>query len=223
MNSKMEEVIDYFSNLTTRQYAYWATGLAFVVMLIWGTASYVGIRNAGIDQELGMVLQWNTMEAHYSQRRLALVDQLKIADDKKDGLVKLLKSGVGQRSVFTDNEGRLNRNKFVSVVHEAYPELTELKIYDRLLEQVQVMRKAFAADQRKLADQVRAYDSWRVTGGLFQPLIIEMLGFPSQVLEIRIGQKVLTGKDALEKLSRAIISQDAVDIFESGKDRALAH
>jgi hypothetical protein len=222
MNNKLEELIDYFSNLTVREYVYWASALAVLVVIVWGTASYVGIRNAGIDQELGMVLQWNTMEARYSQGRLAIVDQLKIADDKKEALAKLLKSGVGQRSVFTDDAGRLDRSKFISVVHEAYPELTELKVFDRLFLQVQLMRKQFASDQGKLFDQVRAYDSWRVTGGLLQPFIIEMLGFPSDILQIRIGQKVLTGKDAYEKLSRAIISQDAVEIFETGTDRALA-
>lgn len=222
MNNKLEELINYFANLTARQYVYWASALAVSVVIVWGTASYVGIRNVGIDQELGMVLQWNTMETRYSQSRLAFVDQLKIADDKKEALSKLLKSGVGQRSVFTDENGQLDQKKFISVVHEAYPELTELKIFDRLFRQVQLMRKQFASDQGKLFDQVRAYDSWRVTGGLFQPFIIEMVGFPSDVLQIRIGQKVLTGKDAYEKLSRAIISQDAVDIFETGTDRALA-
>lgn len=221
MNSKMEELIEYFSNLTVRETIGWASVLAGLVIILWMTSTYVGDRNDGIDQELGIVRQWNSMQARYSQRRLAVVDQLNIGDRKKDALAKLLKTGVGQRSAFTDDDGRLDRQKFISAVHEAYPELTELKIYDHLFEQVKLMRAAFASDQGKLADQVRAYDLWRTTGGLFHPFMVEMIGFPSNMLEIRIGAKVLRGDDALEKLSRAIISQDAADIFESGKDRAL--
>lgn len=222
MNNIMDRLVNHFSNLTVRQTAYWAAAFASLVFAVAVSVTYVGERNAGNEQELGMVSQWNDMLAHYSQGRLAVVDGLKIADKYKDGLAQLLKSGVGPRSVFTDRDGRLDRDKFISVVHEAYPALDVLQVYDRLFIEVQAMRKAFAADQAKLHDMVRGYDTWRTTGGLFHPLIVEQLGFPSRLLEIRVGNTVLTGPDALDKLSRAIISQDAADIFESGRDRALS-
>lgn len=221
MNNLLEKFADHLSNLTARQAAYWAAALTVLVLVVSAVSTYVDIRNDGNEQELGMVFQWNTMQARYSQGRLSVVDGLKIADNEKDALVQLLKTGVGQRSAFTDANDRLDRNKFISVVHEAYPQLGGLNIYDRLFVEVQAMRTVFAADQGKLHDMVRAYDLWRTTGGLFQPLLVEWIGFPSKRLEIRIGQKVLTGPEALDKLSRAIISTSVQEIFESGKDRPI--
>ncbi|MFN8553092.1 MAG: hypothetical protein U0103_16590 [Candidatus Obscuribacterales bacterium] len=222
MNNIMDRLVNHFTNLTARQAAYWAAALTGLVIAVSIAVTYVGERNAGIEQELGMVSQWNAMQARYSQGRLAVVDGLNIAGKHKDGLVQLLKSGVGRRSRFTDNDGRLDRNRFISVVREAYPELDGLQVYDRLLIEVQALRQAFAGDQDKLHDMVRGYETWRTTGGLFHPFIVEQLGFPSRLLEIHIGNTVLTGPDALDKLSRAIISKDAADIFESGKDRRLS-
>jgi hypothetical protein len=213
----IEAIFDCVNNLTGRQYLAWSAALAIFVGSCWGVLSYVSVRNDGIDQELGLVFQWNTMEARYSQGRATIIDGLQIANDKKEALNQLLKTAIESRS----GRGALDRRQFLSVVKEAYPDLTQLKIFDKLANQVQAMRKAFALDQTKLHDQVRAYDKWRTTGGLFHPWLVRRFGFPSDQLEIHIGQTVLKGQQALDKISQAIISAESSDIFTSGHDRQL--
>lgn len=213
----IEAILNYFNNLTGRQWVAWSAVLAVLVSSAWGVLSYVGVRNDGIEQELGLVRQWNSMEARYSQGRAAIIDGLQIANEKKEALNQLLKTAIESRS----GQGPLDRRQFLSVVKEAYPSLAQLKIFDKLVRQVQATRNEFAVDQKKLADQVRAYDAWRTTGGLFHPWYVRQAGFPSSSLEIRIGETVLKGQAALDKISQAIISAETTEIFQSGQDRPL--
>jgi hypothetical protein len=137
---------------------------------------------------------------------------------------KLLTTAISGRQgagSMAADDGKVDGQKFISAVQEAYPDLGGLKVYDRLLDQVQAMRKAFAADQTKLADQVRGYDQWRTTGSLIHPWLVSELGFPSNRLQIHIGSKVLVGREALDKLSVVIMTGESEDLFRSGQDRQI--
>jgi len=224
MAQTIQKIIDYFSNLTTRGYIVWGCGLAVVVAISSGFGYYVQTRNDGVNQELALVQQWNEMEARYSQNRASIIDGLGVANEKRDAINQIIKTAIEGRGFGTDNKNdkvTVDKQKFMSAVQEAYPDLKGLDIYDKLFRQVQAMRKAFAGDQSKMADQIRSFDTWRNTGGLIQPWFISEIGFPTEHLTIRVGDQVYTRQAALDKLSTVIMTDESAKIFNSGKDQQL--
>jgi hypothetical protein len=165
--------------------------------------------------------QWNIMQAHYGQGREGVYDALGVVREKRDAIDKVLQDVVGGRRYVT-KEGQIDRAALVNAVRESYPDISGLNIYDELITQIQACRQAFAADQTKLADQVRSYNDWRTTGSLWHPWLVERLGFPSAVLQARVGSTVYTGQEALDKMSVAIVGRDTQQIFDTGIDRPLS-
>jgi hypothetical protein len=194
----------------------------FAFALVAFGGSYLHTRNDGRGQELGLTKQYKDMMSRYGQFRANAGDQLGIVREKRDALDKIFTDVIEKRNPqFVNKDGSVNTQAVISAVREAYPDLTGLNIFDHLLNVIEAGRKAFAEDQTKLADQVRAYNDWRTTGSLMHPWFVEQVGFPSKVLEVRIGDQLLQGKDALNKMSEVIMTRESQDIFKSGTDKPL--
>jgi hypothetical protein len=222
MENLIDSIVDYFSNLTPRGYVKWGSALAVVVLVISVLVTYVKNRNEGIELELGMVKFWSQMTVRYDQGRSQIVDGLNIAGEKRDAINKLVKDAIASRRFVDPNDPtKIDRNAFISAVQEAYPDTSGTDIYNRLIDQVQALRKGFAHDQTHLADLVRSYDDWRKTGSMFHPQIVRWLGFPSDNLRIMVNGHEYKGQQALNKLSVVIMSSEGGEIFDSGQDRRL--
>jgi hypothetical protein len=72
-----------------------------------------------------------------------------------------------------------------------------------------------------MQDMIRTYDGWRTTGSIGHPTLVKWMGFPSQLLEARVGSKVYRGAEALDKMSQVITGADTRQIFNTGVDQAL--
>lgn len=204
---------------------YIGIGIALVVILVptitW-VSIYTTTRNEGRSQEIALTRQWNDMQARYGQSRLAVADQLGIAREKMAAVEEILKNAVTGRYDKKDQEGVIDQQAVFSAIAEAYPDLDVANAYDVILTTVQAMRERFAKDQKKMQDMIRSYDTWRSTGEWYHPLVVDYLGFPSEHLEARVGSKTLTGKEALEKMSTAIIDGQTRDIFDTGVDTGIS-
>lgn len=199
-------------------------GLIALVLLI-GTVmaigTYTGVRNEGRRQELGLTRQFKDTQVQYGQFRTSIYDQLSIAREKRDALDKILVDAVTGRYDRKGVDGQVDRTAVFSAIKEAYPDLGGLDIYDKIIVQIQAGREAFAKNQTQLQDMIRSYDQWRTTGSLLHPWLVEQLGFPSQLLEARIGGNVYRGAEAYDKMSRVIVGSDTQEIFDSGTDKPL--
>lgn len=183
--------------------------------------TYTSVRNEGRSQELALTRQFKATQTQYGQFRTSVYDQLSIAREKRDALDKILVDAVSGRYDKKGGSNEIDRQAVFSAIKEAYPDLSGLDIYDKIIVQIQAGREAFARNQEQLQDMIRSYDQWRTTGSLLHPWFVEQLGFPSDLLEARIGDKVYRGADAYEKMSRAIVGSDTSAIFESGTDKPL--
>lgn len=183
--------------------------------------TYTSVRNEGRSQELALTRQFKATQTQYGQFRTSVYDQLSIAREKRDALDKILVDAVSGRYDKKTGNNEIDRQAVFSAIKEAYPELSGLDIYDKIIVQIQAGREAFARNQEQLQDMIRSYDQWRTTGSLLHPWFVEQLGFPSDLLEARIGDKVYRGTDAYDKMSRAIVGSDTSAIFESGTDKPL--
>jgi hypothetical protein len=209
--------------MSTKQIIACVCGVVFAFLIVAFVGSYLVVRNDGRRQELDLTNQYKQMMARYGQFRASAGDQLGIAREKRDALDKIFTDVIEKRSPqFVNKDGSVNTPAVVSAVREAYPDLSGLNIFDRLLVVIEAGRKRFAEDQAKLADQVRSFNDWRTTGSLFHPWFVSKVGFPSSVLEVRIGNDLLTGEPALNKMSEVIMTRDSQEIFDTGTDKPLS-
>jgi hypothetical protein len=194
--------------------------IAAVFTTIHAAGVYTDVRNVGTKKELQLTGFSKKMMANYDQGRSRILDELGVAGEKRDAIDKILKDAIEARR-FAGSGGAVDRNAFISAVKEAYPDTSGTNIYDKIADDVIVMRKQFAADQAQLADEVQSYNTWRKTGGLFHPLFVSIIGYPSDSLEFTVNGHAYKGPDALDKMSRVIITNESGQIFDSGQDQRL--
>jgi len=196
-----------------------AAVVLFIGISVIGT--YTSVRNEGRSQELAMTAHWKNTQSRYGQFRLGMADKLAIAREKRDAINKILVDAVAGRYDKANQPGTVDQQAVFSAIVEAYPDTKGLDIFDGLLKDIQAGREAFAKDQETMADMVRSYNSWRTTGSFLHPTFVNWAGFPSPTLEARVGDKVYTGQEALDKMSKVIVGQDTGEIFDTGNDKPL--
>lgn len=200
-------------------------GLIVAAVLLFGTVSTIGtytsVRNEGRSQELSMTAHWKNTQARYGQFRMGMADKLAIAREKRDAINKILVDAVSGRYDKQGQPGTVDQQAIFSAIVEKYPDLKGLDIFDQLITDIQAGREAFAKDQETMADMVRSYNSWRTTGSFLHPTFVDWAGFPSDVLEARVGDKLYKGQEALDKMSTVIMGQGTGEIFDTGNDKPL--
>lgn len=200
-------------------------GLIVAAVLLFGTVSTIGtytsVRNEGRSQELSMTAHWKNTQTRYGQFRMGMADKLAIAREKRDAINKILVDAVSGRYDKQGQPGTVDQQAIFSAIVEKYPDLKGLDIFDQLITDIQAGREAFAKDQETMADMVRSYNSWRTTGSFLHPTFVDWAGFPSDVLEARVGDKLYKGQEALDKMSTVIMGQGTGEIFDTGNDKPL--
>lgn len=105
---------------------------------------------------------------------------------------------------------------FLAAVVEAVPDIKGLNIADKMLVYVQAGREGYRAVQDKLLDMLKSYDAWRQDGYIQSWIIANVIGAPSERLEARIGDKVLRGKEARDKMYTIVLTSDTKKAYETG-------
>ncbi len=181
---------------------------------------YTTTRNEGRHEELALTAKYKAVMVSYGQDRLAFTDQLGIAREKRDAMDKILVDAVAGR-YNKPGSPQVDNGKFFSAIKEAYPDISGVGIYDKILDFVTKMRNKFATDQTQIQNMVRDYNEWRTTGSFLHPWIVNLCGFPSDSLEVIVNGKTYHGKEALDMMSRPIVGSDTNQIFDSGTDQPV--
>jgi hypothetical protein len=203
-----------------KKFAIWGVIIAVIIGLAsYAIGTYTSTRNEGRRQELALTAQYKATQVNYGQFRTSFYDQIGVAREKRDAMDKILVDAISGRY---DKAGspQIDQGKLFSAIQEAYPDLKGLDIYDKILTFVQQGRAQFAQDQNHLQKMVQDYNEWRTTGSFLHPMFAGWL-FPSNSLEVRIGDKVYRGQEALDKMSTVIVGSDTGAIFDSGVDKPL--
>ena len=195
--------------------------LALIVATVSVLGTYTSVRNEGRSQELALSAHWKSTQARYGQFRIGMQDKLNIAREKREAISKILADAVSGRYDKANQPGVVNGQAVFSAIVEAYPDLKGLDIFDQLIKDIQAGREAFAKDQEQMQDMVRSYNDWRTTGSLLHPTFVGWAGFPSDLLEARVGDKVYRGREALDKMSQVIVGKDTQEIFDTGTDKPV--
>ena len=177
-------------------------------------------------------VQYETsLTASYQKNQTELdtyVKQIKeavgIANLKSDKLDQVLRNAVSGR--YGDSNAAGNRQgqggAFFSAIVEAYPDIRgQLDLYDRIAERVFSGREAFKQKQNALLGEVQAYEV-SMNDGLVQSIMIKrVIGAPTDLLQARIGTKVLRGQAALDQIRLVVTSKGTNESFESGQEEAI--
>ena len=195
-----------------------AAGAALVLILIVAFSWYGrvnGLRNEGVGKESALVAQYSDNQNELSKYTTQIRESLGVADKGSEKLNEILTNAVQGRY-----DGKMEpgtSGSMFSAISEAYPDLTATtESYSKVQDLVVSGRQAYANKQSKLLDMVRDYNTWRETDIVNSWIIKNALGFPSDNLKVTVGDNTFRGVDALDKLSRVIVTQDTVDTYNNG-------
>lgn len=186
--------------------------LLVIVFSIVGTFS--SVKNEGIDRETALSAQYRANQVELSKFVSGFYEILGVADRKSEKVEEILIGAVTGRYV-GDTTANPGGGELFSAITEAYPDLSQLDVYDRVVDYIASNRQTFADQQEKLSDMLGRYDAF-LNKGLVRPMVVGALGFPRETLKAQSGEQLLTGEAALTQMQRMVLTDAAVDAYESG-------
>jgi hypothetical protein len=189
--------------------------LAAVGLMMFGYAN--NLRHEGVGLETQLAGQYLDNQNELSTFISNFHEQVGIANMKSEKINEILRDAVkGRYESENGNVGYGKGSPLFSAIVEAYPNLNGLDVWDKVGSLVAAGRESYKAKQSKLIDQLRNYDKWRKEWLVRSWVLKNVLGFPSDALEARIGTKVLRGQEALDQMYLIVLASDARKAYETG-------
>ena len=197
-------------------------GGAILVALVIGIVSifgYVnGLQKTGVQYETALNAQYLDNQNELSSYKASFYEQIGVANLKSDKMDQILEDAVKGRY-----EGKMDpgtSGSLFSAIAEAYPDISGLNIYDKIIDHIKAGREAYKQKQSKLLDMLRGYDQWRQSG-IIQSRVISAMGYPSNALRAQIGTNAKYGQAALDQMYVIVLTSDTVKAYETGIDEPL--
>lgn len=195
-----------------------AAALIAVIVLVTSCYSYTNnVRNTGIEKEQQLTAQYLDNQNYLSAYISGFHEQVSVAQAQSAVLDEILLDAVKGR--YDEGGFDVDSALFAAVV-EAYPEAsaqTLLSNWGKIQDYIASQREGYRNQQSKLLDILRSYDSWRKTGFVKNFVAGSVLGFPSENLEARVGDTVLRGPAARDKMYQIVLTRDAIKAYETGE------
>lgn len=182
--------------------------------ILFAVYSYVNsVRAQGIQYEQTLTARFSANQATLDALVVGVREQVHIQGLAGEQLEQFIRSALEGR--YGDDGFDTNSAMFLAV-SEAYPDVNELAINWRLIQQyIADNRAVFRGVQEVLLDQIRAYDTWR-NEDLLRSQVVRLLGFPSDNLRATVGDTQVTGEMALMVMRRLVLSGETRDAFSTG-------
>lgn len=184
--------------------------------------SYNSTRNGIIQRESALTAQYLDNQNELSSYVLTVKEAMGVANVATEAVDKIITDAIQGRYEDKGNSGVGEAQFVVNAVHEAYPDINGVNVnYQNVQNAIIGGREAFKNQQTKLLDMIREYDTYRQTG-LIHSTLVSWVGAPTDRLKAKVGDKELTGKEALEKMRTIVQSKDSLEAFETGVDKGVA-
>lgn len=178
-----------------------------------------GYKREAVGHETSLTSQYRDNQNELSSYISSFYEQVGIANLKSDKLDQILLDAVKGRY-----EGKTSaqpgQGQLFSAITEAYPDLSGLNIYDKIVDHIRGGREAYKNKQTKLLDMLRAYDNWR-NSSLLRPVFLDWMGVPTDNLRAQVGKSVYTGAEAREKMYEIVLVKAANDAYDTGQMEPL--
>lgn len=200
-------------------------GMVVIVTLVIGGvmfAMYNNARNGVIARESALSAQYLDNQNQLSAYINTVKESMGVANTATEAVDTIIGNAIkGRYADESSAGGTVEANTMVQAVFEAYPDLQGVTInYGNVQNAIIGGREAFKNHQAKLLDMIREYDTWRKSG-IIHSMIVSWVGAPTDDLVAVVGEKRLTGSEALEEMRSVVLSLDAQNAFATGEDKAL--
>jgi hypothetical protein len=176
------------------------------------------VQKAGVNMEQGLNTQYQVDQLDLDTGIKEIKESIGIANIQNDKLDKVLSDAVRGRYE-GNSSAQPGKGQLFSAIQEAYPNV-DVSVYNRIIDKEFAFREHFKQEQIIFRDQLRAYDVWR-TEGLIKPILVRMLGYPSQNLEARIGFQTWHGVEALDHMKVLVTSGETDTSFQTGHEEPI--
>ena len=204
----------------TKHYKLLIGALVFflIIIVLYGTAN--GIYNVGVQYEQQLNKEYVDAQNYLSTYISGFTEQTGVARVAGDQLDKVLLDAVKGRYENTSAGGGYQVNSpFFNALVEAYPEASTaqlVKLWENVQTYVAGGREGYRNKQSKLLDELRVYETWRLSG-LVNRVFVGILGFPSQNLVAQIGEdRSIRGAAALDKMNQIVLTSSTLDAYNNG-------
>lgn len=200
-------------DVTVRRW--WVVAAVAALLALVGYAKLNSTNQAGVHREARLNALYQDNQNKLSAYVSGFYEQLGVAKAKSDKVDTILLDAVKGRYE-GKTAARPGGGGLFSAMVEAYPSLTSLDVYDKVVDYVQAGRAAYANDQTRLLDALREYQEWR-RAGLLHRALVGLAGFPSNELRAPLGAgRVLRGQAALDQMYVIVLTSDTQKAFQSG-------
>lgn len=194
-----------------------AVGIMILVTLLV-YSMFNGIVKDGVKRETALSAAYLDNQNELSKFISGFHEQFGIAEAKSEKLDEILSNAVKGRYESGSSAavpGAAGNTALFSAMVEAYPDLSGLDSYDRVMDYVAAGRESYKQHQTKLLDMIREYDTWRRSGIIHRQLV-KVAGFPSSDLRAQVGELVVKGDEALEQMRVIVTVDDAKTAYTTG-------
>jgi len=185
-------------------------GLALLLLLLYSCAN--SEYNESVHKETQLSALFLSNQNDLSAYVTSFYEQAGVANMKSEKMDKFMADAI--RGRYDKQGGGFDGSALVSMIKEAYPDLKEFSIYDKMLDFIKAGRAEFKGKQDYLLDQIRTYKVW-YKEGLLRGIVMQKF-IPSNNLVARIGDKVYHGKEALDMMEHIILDRATLKAYESG-------
>jgi hypothetical protein len=177
------------------------------------------LRSQSLDWETQLNAKYLSNQNFLSGYISTFYEQVGIANLKSDKMDQIILDAVKGRY---GNTGFSSNGALFSAITEAYPDVKGLNIMDRVMDTIAAGRDGYKNKQDDLVDTLRGFDKWRQDGWTQSFIIEHVIGIPSHRLQARIGDHVVYGQAALEKMQQIVLTSSAKQAYETGTMEPLA-
>lgn len=200
----------------------WIALVVVAAIAIWAITGYISTHNKSVDMIQQLNAQYPSNQNELSTYINGFYTMLGVANAKSDKIDTILSDSLKARYQGTTNsaatQAKQNQALF-SAVKEAYPNLSGLSVYDKIVTYVAAKQDAYKNVQNKLLDLLQRFDAYR---NKFPTSMWAGLGaVPMGELRTQVGNDIRHGQDAEDKMWNIVRSAQSNQAYESGTQGPL--
>lgn len=194
--------------------------VVFIMLVLSGYSYINNTRNDVVSMESDLMVQYPANMAYLSSYVGGFYEMLGVTNLKSEKMDKILIDSVKGR--YEGNGGFSPNGAFFSAIKEAYPDLSGLNSYDKIIDYSSAKREGYRADQVKLLSMLRNYDNY-INSNIVRSLIVKnIFNAPTRRLKVRVGDKEYIGQDAIDKMLQIVLVEGVTESYETGKMKPLS-
>lgn len=194
-----------------------ASGLAILTLAIWLFSTANGTQKTMVDKETALSAQYTDNQNELSSLISTVKETLGIADRNTQALDTVLADAIKGRYDGETSAQPGGADAVFSAIVEAYPDLNGVSLpYAKVQDAIIGGRTAYKNKQTKLTDMISNYNKWR-NSGFIHSKIAAMVGAPSDNLVAAIGDDEVTGKAALQRMRKIVLTSEGKKAYETGE------